>query len=71
MSELREALSQQRQALQALAQSQAGAGAWVDDQRRNLDKTCLEPLTADGKRLYDAMQQASQQILAAQRMVAG
>jgi hypothetical protein len=69
MSELREALSRQREALLALAQSQANSGAWVDDQRRSVDKGCLDPLAADGRRLYDAMQRASQEILGAQRMV--
>jgi len=67
---MREALSRQREAMRALAESQGNAGAWVDDQRRSLDRGCLEPLTADGRRLYDALQRASQEIIAAERMVA-
>jgi hypothetical protein len=71
MSELREALSLQREALQALAECQAKSGAWVDDQRRSLDSGCLEPLAADGRKLHEAMKRASQEILAAQATVAG
>lgn len=71
MSELREALGHQRLGLQALSQSQGNASAWVDDQRRSLDKGCLEPLAADGRRLYEAMKLASLEILAAQQAVAG
>ncbi len=70
MSELRQALTSQREALQALTHSRASAGAWVDDQRASLDKHCLDPLAADGRRLYEAMKHASQEILAAQRTLA-
>jgi L-serine deaminase len=71
MSEMREALNLQREALRALRESESRAAAWVDDQRHRLDKECLEPLAADGRRLQDAFQRASQEILAAERMVAG
>jgi hypothetical protein len=70
MSELREALSRQREALAALRQSRADATAWVDDQRRSLDRGCLDPLEDDGRRLHEAMKKASEAILAAQGMVA-
>lgn len=68
MSELREALAHQREALHALTQSRANAGAWMDEQRRDLDRSCLDPLVADGRRLYDALRKAADEILAAQRM---
>jgi hypothetical protein len=71
MSEMREALNLQREGLRALRESESRAGAWVDDQRHRVDKECLQPLTADGQRLHDALQRASQEILAAERMVAG
>jgi len=70
MSELREALSRQREALAALRRSRADATAWVDDQRRSLDRECLDPLEHDGRRLHEAMKKASEAILAAQGMVA-
>lgn len=70
MSELREALALQREALTALKSSRADATAWTDDQRVSLDKGCLDPLTTDGQRLYDAMKRISDEILSAQRMVA-
>jgi hypothetical protein len=70
MSGLREALGRQREAMRSLAESQANAGAWVDDQRQSLDRSCLEPLSADGRRLYDALRRASREIIAAERMVA-
>jgi hypothetical protein len=70
MSAMREALSRQREALRGLAESRSRAGAWVDDQRHRLDKECLDPLTADGRQLQEALQQASQEILAAERLVA-
>ena len=69
MSELREALALQREAIAALRSSRADAAAWADDQRISLDKGCLDPLTTDAHQLYDAMKRASDEILAAQRMV--
>jgi hypothetical protein len=71
MSEMREALNLQREGLRALRESESRAVAWVDDQRHRVDKECLQPLTADGQRLHGALQRASQEILAAERMVAG
>lgn len=66
---LRSAIAQQQQALSELERARAGSAAWDDDQRRGLDRDCLDPLSVEGKRLVEALRKAAHEIAAAQGMV--
>jgi hypothetical protein len=69
MSGLRDAIALQDGALSELQQSRTGSAAWADDQRHSLDRQCLDPLQADGRRLLDALRKAGHEIAAAEGMV--
>lgn len=70
MSGLRDAIVVQQQALSELARCRAGSSAWADEQRASLDRNCLDPVTADGKRLLEALHKAAREIDAAQQSLA-
>ena len=67
MNDLRDAIAVQQQALSDLSRCRAGSAAWADEQRMTLDRTCLDPVTADGKRLLDALRKAGHEIAAARK----
>ena len=70
MSGLRDAIAVQQQALGDLSRCRAASAAWADEQRVSLDRNCLDPVTADGKRLLDALRKAAHEIAAAQQLMA-
>jgi hypothetical protein len=71
MSGLRDAIAVQGRALAELEQTRQGSSAWSDDQRRSLDRNCLDPLTADGKALLESLRRAAREIADAQRIANG
>jgi hypothetical protein len=69
MSGLRDAIASLQRALADLQQSREASAAWSDPQRQSVDRQCLEPLAADGRRLLDALRKAAHEIAAAEAML--
>jgi hypothetical protein len=70
MAALEEARRQIDDARRGLEQSRANAAAWSDAQRAQLDRSVLDPMTADVLRLSLALAYAARDIdLARQRLV--
>jgi hypothetical protein len=69
MAGLRDAIALQQAGLSDLQRSRDASAAWADDQRENLDRQCLDPLAAEGKRLLEALRTAGHEIAAAEGML--
>ena len=69
MPGLRDAINLQQRSLSDLERSRNASTAWSDQQRQQLDRQCLEPLTADGRRLVAALRKAGHEIAAAEAMI--
>lgn len=70
MAVFRDAINLQRRSLGELERARNESSAWADEQRLRLDRKCLDPLQADGRRLVDVLSKAARDLLDAERMLA-
>jgi hypothetical protein len=66
MSALNQALALQQRSLAYFRQARTSTAAWSDAQREKLDRHSLDPLEADGQRLFEALRRAAQEISSAE-----